>query len=236
MKILIWNCKQGFHAKIERVAALRPDIAIIPECSNPVALPSSVRPELLPTTFKWFGKNATKGLSVVSFTDLRLTVADIWDETIEWVVPLQVHGSYEFNLLAVWAMIDPEGTNSYIGRIHRALDRYQSFIASRDTVVAGDFNSSSIWDGLRKHGNHSQAVERLAACDLVSSYHAYFGEQQGQETRPTFYLYHHKHRPFHIDFCFLPRTWLPRLCAVDVGRYEEWRHLSDHCPLVIDMV
>jgi hypothetical protein len=34
MKIVAWNCNMGFHKKYESLLALKPDVAIIPECAN----------------------------------------------------------------------------------------------------------------------------------------------------------------------------------------------------------
>ena len=45
---------------------------------------------------------------------------------------------------------------------------------------------------------------------------------QGRETRPTFFLYRHQRRPYHIDYCFLPTRYLGRIrdVTVDVGPME----------------
>ena len=59
-------------------------------------------------------------------------------------------------------------------------------------------------------------------------------EAQGAETRSTFYMYRKQERGFHIDHCFVPRAWAPYLKSVQVGAYADWRHLSDHCPMVIE--
>ncbi len=216
---------------MEHIAALAPDIAIIPECGNMATLPHAV----LPASYCWFGRNPHKGLAICSFTNLKLEVDDAYDESIEWVVPLRVTGPRQFSVLAIWAMNGPDKKNSYVGRVHRALDRYAHFITQDETIVVGDFNSSTVWDRQYRRENHSQAVQRLAECGMISSYHAFYNEQQGQETRPTFYLYHHQHRPYHIDYCFVPQAWLAKISHVEVGCYEDWRRLSDHCPLIVDI-
>lgn len=69
----------------------------------------------------------------------------------------------------------------------------------------------------------------------MSAYHIFFGEAQGQETRPTYYFYWQKHRPFHIDYCFVPETWATSLQSVEVGSYEGWKQHSDHRPLVVEV-
>ncbi len=228
---MTWNCKQGFHKKIEHIAALAPDIAVIPECGNM----ATTHPTILPTSYHWVGRNQHKGLAIYSFTNLKLVVGEEYDESIEWVVPIRATGQKQFNLLAIWAMNGPDRKNSYVGRVHRALDHYSDFITERETIVIGDFNSSAVWDRQYRQENHSQAVQRLAEYGLISTYHAFYNEQQGQEISPTFYLYHHQHRHYHIDYCFVPQAWLTRISRVEVGRYEDWCQYSDHCPLIVDI-
>lgn len=56
-------------------------------------------------------------------------------------------------------------------------------------VVAGDFNSNTIWDYKRPAGqNHSGLVRQLASLGLVSAYHHFFREAHGAESQPTLYL------------------------------------------------
>ena len=106
----------------------------------------------------------------------------------------------------------------------------------KPVVIAGDLNSNKIWDAKRTVGNHSDVVGVLAEREMVSAYHEFFGEAQGAETRRTFYQFRHAIiRPYHIDYIFLPREWASRIKAVDVGEYERWSKLSDHCPLIVDM-
>jgi hypothetical protein len=57
----------------------------------------------------------------------------------------------------------------------------------------------------------------------------HYDEKQGAETRPTYYFYRHKDKPFHIDYVFVPKTW--RLGAVEFGSFQEWGNLSDHSHL-----
>ncbi len=137
---------------------------------------------------------------------------------------------------AVWACAS--GTSKkdrYVGQVYRALVTHSEWFNGNPVVVAGDFNSNTIWDGSRKSGNHSDVVKFLDERGLVSAYHQNFNECQGTETTPTFYLFRHEGRPYHIDYVFLPRDWASRLRPVEVGRYEQWAKLSDHCPVVVDI-
>jgi exodeoxyribonuclease-3 len=75
--------------------------------------------------------------------------------------------------------------------------------------MAGDFNSSQAWGRPGRPYHHADMVQTLATPGLVSVYHRYYRENQGSETRITFYMARKKERGFHIDYCFLPKAWMP---------------------------
>jgi endonuclease/exonuclease/phosphatase family metal-dependent hydrolase len=70
---------------------------------------------------------------------------------------------------------------------------------------------------------------------VVSAYHSFFREEQGQESRPTLYFQWNELKPFHIDYCFLPGPWVKQIAQVEVGEYNKWKGLSDHRPLIVDI-
>jgi endonuclease/exonuclease/phosphatase family metal-dependent hydrolase len=91
-------------------------------------------------------------------------------------------------------------------------------------VIMGDFNSNAMWDKKRRPArDHSAMVGALSELGLVSSYHHFFGEARGKETRPTHYFRWHEHEPYHLDYCFIPQSWAERLVNVEVGSYEAWK-------------
>jgi endonuclease/exonuclease/phosphatase family metal-dependent hydrolase len=47
------------------------------------------------------------------------------------------------------------------------------------------------------------------------------------------YFYRHEDKPFHIDYVFVPKSW--RVKSVEAGSFQEWGHLSDHVPVVVDV-
>jgi hypothetical protein len=83
--------------------------------------------------------------------------------------------------------------------------------------------------------HHLTLVTLLTSLGFVSAYHTFFGEEQGQELRPTLYFQWNKLKPFHIDYCFLPGSWVKQIARIEVGGYNEWKGLSDHRPLVVDI-
>jgi endonuclease/exonuclease/phosphatase family metal-dependent hydrolase len=107
---------------------------------------------------------------------------------------------------------------------------------AQPTVLLGDFNSNSIWDAEHPTDrSHSALVRYLGEMSLVSAYHSRYAEEQGHETRPTFFLYRHQQRPYHIDYCFLPTNWLGRMREVTVGKHRAWAAKSDHMPLTVEI-
>jgi exodeoxyribonuclease-3 len=154
----------------------------------------------------------------------------------DWIVPIKVEAPTPFTLIAVWACRMGSGrTNSYIGLVYQALMSHPEWFDGTPVILAGDLNSNKIWDGKRLVGNHSDVVKVLAERGLVSVYHDFYGEAQGAETRHTLYLFRHAHRPYHIDYVFMPLEWAKDLKTVDVGEYAQWSKLSDHCPLTVDI-
>jgi endonuclease/exonuclease/phosphatase family metal-dependent hydrolase len=100
--------------------------------------------------------------------------------------------------------------------------------------MVGDFNSNTIWDKKHRRGNHSSVVERLEEKGILSCYHVHHKQIQGKEKDPTFYLYKHKDKPYHIDYCFAPTEWVNRVKQLEIGDYNEWCNVSDHSPLFVE--
>lgn len=230
--------------KRQHLYALEPDIAVIPECSqNCLNL-------CLNDGFegRWFGDNPRKGLGVLVAKPFHIARAQ--KPRSRWVVPLSITNSAsaptsvaprDFLLIAVWTMpVKGSSVRSYIGQLYEAIVRNPRWFAGRPAIVCGDFNSNTLWDGDRPNpkglaGNHSAVVSLLTKRRLVSAYHHFFSEPQGQETRPTYFFWHHKNRPYHIDYVFLPRDWASQITAVQLGSHAAWSKLSDHVPLTVDL-
>lgn len=253
MKIIVWNCRMAFARKCQPVYVLRPDIAVIPECSK-----SDLEPSLFDDfDARWFGDKPSKGLGVLVAKPLRITRAE--KPPNRWVVPLSISGgASDFRLIAVWAMpVKGSTVKSYIGQVYEAIANHPQWFPSNASVEAGlqpglssprpvppnpkpvilcgDFNSNKIWDGKRETHNHSAVVSHLEKRGLLSAYHHFFSEPQGQETRPTYYFWRRKSRGYHIDYVFLPRAWASCIQSVAVGPHAHWSHLSDHVPLSVDL-
>lgn len=135
---------------------------------------------------------------------------------------------------AVWAHRSRDDARHYIGQMSRALDSRAHWLGDPACIVAGDFNSSPIWDRPRRHWGHTPTMRRLEALGLRSAYHAYHAVAQGSEGHPTFYLQRNQAKPYHIDYVMVGRAW--RIKAVQVGNPEDWLSCSDHMPVSVRLV
>ena len=233
MKLVTWNCQGAFRKKAHQLAPLAPDLAVIQECECPSKLRLTANApqhhDLL-----WQGDNLDKGVGVFAYGNLRYTLYAGYDPSIRHCIPVCISGDYDLHLLAVWAMGHKQKARSYVGQLYQAVHTYADFIRQRDTIIIGDWNSNAIWDHERPVSNHSAVIKLLAEAGLVSVYHEYFGEAHGREAQPTFFLHRSANKGYHLDYCAVPRSWLPRLQSVTVGAFDAWRGHSDHTPLLVE--
>lgn len=217
MRFVTWNCNGGpVSKKLPAANELQADILVIQEC---------------PEHGLWFGDSPKRGLSVVAAAGIELLPLTPPAVLPRYVVPIQVTAPEPFLLIAIWAMGDKG--DKYVRGLVRALNLCSELIAAQSTVILGDYNSNTFWD--RKYPNdhnHSALVRNLGEMGLTSAYHEHLGVAHGSEPDPTFYLYRHEHRPYHLDYCFVPKTW--KIESATVGPYRDWRHLSDHMPLIVE--
>ena len=233
MKIIGWNCNMAFRKKISLITALEPDIAVIPECEHPDRLkfPNTTS---LPHQTLWFGNNLNKGLGIFSFNKINLRLLDCHNPMLKQIIPIEVTAKRKsFILFAIWAHNpdDPDGT--YIEQVWKAIDHYENFLSDKKTILIGDFNSNTIWDKPRRIGNHSHVVNRLEQKDIHSCYHLHHQQLQGKEIHPTLYMYRHKNKPYHIDYCFASADLVKKIKAVQIGDYDGWSPYSDHMPVIV---
>jgi endonuclease/exonuclease/phosphatase family metal-dependent hydrolase len=101
-------------------------------------------------------------------------------------------------------------------------------------LIAGDFNSNVIWDQWDRWWNHSDVVKQLSDQGIESLYHLTSGEQQGKETKPTFFLQRKLVKPYHIDYFFGSEKFRNELSQLTIGNIEKWLEISDHLPLIAE--
>jgi hypothetical protein len=237
MRLIAWNCAMGLHRKLAALRSLRPDIAILSE----VACPDQLRlrlPELKDIPIVWVGGSPNKGLAVMSFTGSGLALDVSYKMTNQYIAPVEVTGRKNFRLLAVWDHNDrKEGLNRRPGPLLRALDDSSEFCKQGDLVVAGDFNNNPQWDKLGGPNNMAVIGQELMKRGLVSLYHKTTGLGFGAEVTNTYWQYRNREMSYHIDYIFVPTTWLENLVSFEIGAFEDWcaTGLSDHAPLIAEL-
>lgn len=203
---------------LEELAPLRADVVTLQECGRPLQENRSVL---------WRGTRAPQGVAVASTrTELHLEPLDV-PALHPTVVPAVVHARQPFVFVGVW-------THPRYDKVAwEAMSACVDAAAGRPVVAAGDFNISPSVPGQQ----HSavQFLKRMRdELHLVSAYHHLSGETPGTETRATHYFHKKESNPFHIDYCFVPKSWLDRLDGVEIGNFEDWPK-SDHRPLTVDI-
>lgn len=217
----------AYRKKANLVLKYCPDIVIVPECEF---LRGEKNKEL------WFGDNRKKGLGIFSYSEYMLELNENFDPSYKYVIPIRVTGPFKFNLIAVWAMNDKEDIRKrYIGQVYSAINQYMELL-NEPTVVMGDFNWNARWDAKPSYplyGNLNDVVEILRIGNIKSTYHEFFNEDFGKETKPTFFMHHKQNRSYHTDYCFAPSEF--DITNVEVGNFNDWISKSDHVPLIVTL-
>ncbi|MEM9605461.1 MAG: endonuclease/exonuclease/phosphatase family protein [Pseudomonadota bacterium] len=230
MKLISWNAQQKFREKIQHFCPREWDVLVVQECEFTDTAIARYREAGWHGC--WDGENRHKGLGV--FVPLGSSIT-----RLDWAV----HGCRHFLpvrlgngvvLVGVWAMGGTSPSVSYAGQVARFIEQHGKQIAAGPALLIGDFNSNAIWDTRHKTANHTRNHALLNAMGLQSLYHVQHAETQGQERIPTFYLYRHRHKPYHLDYAYLPDDIVGASSLV-VGDPDTWLQLSDHMPLFIDV-
>ena len=233
MKIITWNCNMAYRRKANLVLAHQPDIVVVPECEHPDKLKFDGGASV-PNDIFWFGNNHNKGLGVFSYSDYKLELNKIHNTAFRTVLPLTAKNKrIQFNLFAVWANNPEDRRFQYVGQVWKAINFYADLLKNKQTILVGDFNSNTIWDKPRREGNHSTVVEFLANKGIHSTYHRFFNQTQGKERHDTLFMYRHKDKSYHIDYCFASHDLIQKLTQVEIGKHKNWCQYSDHTPLIV---
>ena len=225
VRFVAWNCCAGPLAeKLKAVRPLRPDVLVLPEAPRVENSPHSA----------WVGENPRKGLAVLVKAPWRVEPLAMAAALPRYFLPVRITGPQCFALWAVWA--HSHGPDRYVRATHHALDECHDHLVRERPLLLGDFNSHSQWDHQHPEDrSHTALVRRLTALGYVSAYHHARRQLHGREGHATFYEYRHRHRPYHIDYAFVPRHFQHRLVRVSIGRHRRWSRWSDHMPLTVEL-
>ena len=233
MKIITWNCNMAFRKKADRILAHHPDVLVVQECEHPEKINFATH-RVQPTGMVWLGSNRNKGLCIFSYHGFTCTMHKQHNPSLKLIAPIKISSeNTSFLLYAIWAHHPEDKDGQYITQVWKALKHYDKIIRKKNTVLAGDFNSNTIWDKPRREGNHSTVVKQLASKHIESVYHKYFAQEQGKEAHPTFYLYKNKNKPYHLDYCFASADLINRVSSIEMGDFETWMKYSDHVPVMV---
>jgi exonuclease III len=234
MKIVTWNCNGALRNKFEHLKVFDADIYIIQECENP-DLTSHIEYKEWANNHLWIGDSKNKGIGIFAKNDFKLKKCD-WtndfkNHAVKYFLPCLINEKIQ--ILAVWTHKNNSPNFGYIGQFWKYIQVNKSKF--NDIIIAGDLNSNAIWDQWDRWWNHSDVVNELNEIGVESLYHKFHKESQGKESQPTFYLHRNLAKPYHIDYCFASRKFVDKLEDCNVGKFDEWKHLSDHSPLIVTL-
>ena len=225
MRIVTWNCNRQLGRKLQPLLDLAPDIAVVQECEKSLQVPDGF-------TYKWTGVFPNMGLGVLARDPQMRMLA--YDEEWTFFLPVELP-SLRVNLLATWAFNHRAKSlgDGRIGTCLPVIDSMAGWLAQPRSVMAGDFNHHPRWDTPCGRNNFRDVCSSLSSLGLKSAYHTATGEAHGAELQSTHYLHRKHERPYHIDYCFVHSG--SRLRQTQVGAFEEWRKVSDHVPVIVDV-
>lgn len=234
MKIVTWNCNGAFRKKFDSILDFHADLYIIQECENPA---ESQHKEYTAwaTNYLWIGDSKHRGVAVFAKPEIKLTKLD-WsnkfkDHFVKYFLPCSIND--EFDLLAVWTHKNNSPNFGYIGQLWKYLQVNKDKMNS--VIIAGDFNSNTIWDEWDRWWNHSDVVNELKKIGIESLYHKFTEEEQGKESSPTFYLQRKLEKPYHIDYIFASQIFYNKLQKLEIGQVDKWLKISDHMPILCEI-
>ncbi|WP_445749181.1 endonuclease/exonuclease/phosphatase family protein [Polaribacter sp.] len=230
MKIVSWNCNGAFRNKFEFILDLNADIYIIQECENPRET-SHKNYQKWAENYIWIGDSKNKGLGIFAKKEFKLKKLN-WsnkfkDHSVKYFLPCSVNN--EFELLAVWTHRNNSPNFGYIGQFWKYFQVNKKNF--KTILLAGDFNSNSIWDEWDRWWNHSDVVKDLQELRIESLYHKFTNEKQGFESKPTLFFQKKIDRPYHIDYFFGSDFFQKKLKFIEIGNPEKWLSKSDHMPI-----
>lgn len=224
MKIISWNANCKFREKYKEIAKLNGDVYVIQECEDPERCQSHEYKEFVRNGF-WIGDISFKGLLVFSPNpNIRLKFLDWNVRNFRYFLPVRVNDI--FTVVGSWAC------KPYIEEFCDFIHSSKSHLTN-DTIIIGDINSNVVFDKehIKTGKTHSIIVKELKSIGFEDIYHYKTGDEQGKEKVPTFYLYRHLDKAFHIDHCFATPEIIKNF---KIHARWQWLMHSDHLPLEIE--
>lgn len=249
VKVLTWNCNGGFRNKLSIIQSIKPDIAIIQECSADDAT-FAARNHDFTWARKSNAKDNKKGMAIICFNsnfNLKPPILpQIWSQQLkedpsrlDLFIPIEVYGPQKFNLLATWSFNNrslPSSQRRVLeGPILMAIRILNEWLSSSPSIVAGDFNHNPKFDRYTKVNLFRRHIEELEKLKLYSIHHTQNQESYGVEAQPT-HLWRYK-EPYVIDYIFANNIYWNIITAgkLSFSDLEKNSVRSDHVPIWIDI-
>ena len=230
MKILTWNCNGAFRKKYKSLELINADVMIIQECENPKES-SSLDYKTFAENSLQVGNNKNKGLGIFAKENISILNNNWLNGELKYFISCNINE--KFNLLGTWCHSANSPNFGYIGQFWKYLQINKSNM--KNILIAGDFNSNSIWDEWDRYWNHSDVVRELSEIGIKSLYHELNKIEHGKEVIPTFFMHKKKEKPYHIDYFFSSEEIQNNLISFKIENFEDWIKISDHVPIVIEI-
>lgn len=241
-RIVAWSVSAGLQRRYDRLVALDADVAVVPRA---VHEPRLLRAEKsVHSSMAWIGRHTLGGLGVLGFGGSRVRLdGGRWDQRLEWIAPVNVDGPVGHHILAVWALHEKAQVSfrskppaSQPVQMMRLYER----LLTKPCLIAGDFDNNPVFHRNDPNWDMLGLVSLLDAAGYVSAYHVAANIEHGDPREPPTRLRKGDDgviSAHHVDYCFIPRTWVPALRNVQIGDRAMWisnLEGEDHVPLVCD--
>ncbi len=237
MKLLTWNCNGAFRDKFQYILDFEADIWIIQECEDPASVSKKYADYInYNSNCLWTGSNKGRGLGIFARPEIRMEKMEMnhlyRNRILQWFIPVMVNSKQK--ILACWNHHADAGAFQYIGQFWLFMQNNLGYF--NDMIIAGDFNSNSIWDKWDRWWNHTDCVNELDKINITSVFHQIYSQSHGHESLNTFYLHKKSEKAYHIDYIFADRQIIKNTKMFQIGDFKDWRKMSDHVPLLWDFV
>ena len=242
LRIVAYNFLAGGSARragqwSRLVRALRPDVVLGQECRPPDECHGERFRPGDEDSFVWRRASARWGTAVLARAERLAPIAV--PRFGGWVVGGEIRSArWSARPVRVFSVHGPAGERGYVRTMHQILDRIVRLRRDADLVLGGDFNVAvgrrPASDSRPFSRGERELLDRIdGELDLIACWQT---ANPGRRLAQTLRWSGNPTVPYHCDGVFVPRAWAPRLASCRVVRGSRWKTLSDHNPVLVDLV